>query len=189
MFSMNGYPKDLFDNCLSKFLYKKFEPVEKQERDESDIVFCIPYVGQPSLQYKKKLIALFKKYYDLKVSVVFKSFKVGSYFSLKSRTPFALRANVVYKYQCSCDTNKFYVGKTKRHLALRVREHKNSGAISSHISRCESCDVNLSNFKVIDSANSDFVLKIKEALHIKMEAPPLNAQLFRNGSEFVLSIF
>ncbi len=190
MFSLNGYPKELFDNCVSKFLYKKYEPVTKRERDTDGIVFCIPYFGHPSIQFKKKLIAIFNKYYNLKVNVVFKSFKVGSYFSLKFRTPFALSANVVYKYHCSCDTNMFYIGKTKRHLVQRAKEHQTSGAIFNHNSVCNFChSVNLSKFKIIDRANSDLELKIKEALHIKMLSPCLNSQLFQNGSEFILSIF
>ena len=47
---------------------------------------------------------------------VFNSFKVSSYFSLKSKSPSLLSSNVVYKFSCLCDTNLTYIGKTKRHL-------------------------------------------------------------------------
>ena len=45
------------------------------------------------------------------------------YFSLKDATPLALQANVVYLLGSSSDKNQTYIGKTKRHLATRAREH------------------------------------------------------------------
>ena len=45
------------------------------------------------------------------------------------------------------------------------------------------------SFKVIDSANSDFEVSIKEALHIKHKNPSLNKQLSTNGMSFILKIF
>ena len=153
-------------------------------------IFCAEFLHK-ALSFLPILVWALVILYNIKFYFIYKNTCIYqiTFIFIYDICPESERANVVYKYQCSCDTNKFYIGKTKRHLALRVKEHKSSGAISSHVSRCESCNVNLSNFKVVDSANSDFVLKIKEALHIKMEVPPLNAQLFRNGSEFVLSIF
>ena len=45
--------------------------------------------------------------------------KIKNFFSLKCPrpTPKLLKANVVYKFDCLCDINIFYIGKTKRHLA------------------------------------------------------------------------
>ena len=63
-----------------------------------------------------------------------------------------------------------YIGKTSRPLATRVREHTTSpSAIKEHLSSCTTCKDNYScnSFKVTDSANSDFEVSIKEALHIK----------------------
>ena len=45
------------------------------------------------------------------------------------------------------------------------------------------------SFKVIDSANSDFEVSIKEALHIKHRNPNLNKQLSTQGMSFMLKIF
>ena len=62
----------------------------------------------------------------IKKSTIFKTFKVQNYYSLKDETPLAkkkLQANVVYLFEGSCDKNQTYIGKTKRHLATRVREH------------------------------------------------------------------
>ena len=68
------------------------------------------------------------------------------------------------------DANSTYIGKTIRHLATRVKEHAtSSSAIKEHLSSCTTCKDKYScnSFKVIDSANSDFEVSIKEALHIK----------------------
>ena len=123
---------------------------------------------------------------------MFNTFKVKNYFSLKSRTPFPLSARVVYKYKCLCDANLIYIGKTKRHLATRVKEHKkNPSAIKSHLETCDTCmsDFSIDSFKIIDRANSDYYCKIKESLHIKSEQPTLNTQLITSGASFVLNIF
>ena len=90
------------------------------------------------------------------------------------------------------DANSIYIGKTIRHLATRVREHTTSpSAIKEHLSSCTTCKDNYlcNSFKVIDSANSDFEVSIKEALHIKHKNPNLNKQLSTQGMSFMLKIF
>ena len=66
-----------------------------------------------------------------------------------------------------------------------------TNAIKDHLSSCITCKDNYScnSFKVIDSANSDFEVSIKEALHIKHKNPSLNKQLSTNGMSFILKIF
>jgi len=128
------------------------------------------------------------------VRVTFRSFKVGNYFSLKSATPVNLKAKVIYKFQSSCDRNLSYIGKTKRHLAIRVTEHlsdKSKSAILDHCKDCVVCKTNasLDNFSVLTTAKSDYVLRIKEALLIKEQKPILNKQLAQQGSFFFLNIF
>ena len=58
-----------------------------------------------------------------KCCAIFKAFNVQNYFYLKDETPLALQANVVYLFEGSCDKSQTYIGKTKRHLATRLREH------------------------------------------------------------------
>ena len=103
-----------------------------------------------------------------------------------------LMANAVYQFTCLRDANSTYIGKTIRHLATRVRERTTSpSAIKEHLSSCTTCKDNYSckSFKVIDSANSDFEVSIKEALHIKYKNPNLNKQLSTQGMSFMLKIF
>ena len=126
------------------------------------------------------------------IRIVFTSCKVKNYFSLKCRAPLPLLANVVYKFQCLCEANQIYIGKTVRHLATRVKEHSNStSAIGKHLEQCVLCKENIScdSFKILDCGTSDVDVSIKEALHIKDKKPGLNKQLFANGASFILNIF
>ena len=72
-----------------------------------ETILSIPYIGLPSVIFSKKIKELFKKYYGIDIRVVFTSFKVKNYFSLKCCTQLPLLANVVYKYlfnvSCFCN--------------------------------------------------------------------------------------
>ena len=89
--------------------------------------------------------------------------------SFSRMTKSLYKANVVYQFTCLRDANSTYIGKTIRHLVTRVKEHSTSpSAIKEHLSSCTTCKDNYScnSFKVIDSANSDFEVSIKEALSL-----------------------
>ena len=142
--------------------------------------------------FGRKIRELFKKYYGIDVRIVFTSYKVKNYFSLKCRTPLPLLANVVYKFQCLRDAKQTYIGKTMRHLATRVKEHTQSkSAIHDHISVCKQCKESIScdSFKILDSGRNDFEISVKEALHIRYKKPSLNKQLYTNGASFILNVF
>ena len=92
----NGYPQKIIDNCINSFLNRKqsqnvhkIVPVDL----EFTPIICLPYMGHPSWNYKKKLTSIFRSV-GVKVKVVFRSFRVGNYFSLKSMRPVGLRARV-----------------------------------------------------------------------------------------------
>ena len=54
----------------------------------------------------------FRPYYRLKI-----------FSNLKSPVPLLNKINVVYKINCM-DCNEFYIGRTKRNLHIRLKEHK-----------------------------------------------------------------
>ena len=155
----------------------------------------IVFVYHITLQ--NRLSALIKNKYNLKISPIYKTFKVANYFQLKSKTPVALCSNVVYKFSCSCNTNKTYIGMSSRHLITRVREHLNfkslqDSAIKDHILSCGKCSNNRFNenkFIIIRKCKSEFCSKIHEALLIKKLSPKLNRQMFANGASYLLNIF
>ena len=67
-----------------------------------------------------------------------------------------------------CDKIQSYIGRTKRHLAVKVQEHlPGKSVIHEHISSCKDCQsFSISNFYIISQVNSDFEAEIKEALYI-----------------------
>ena len=155
-------------------------------------MFKIPYIGLPSFTYGKKLREMFKQNYGITIRVCFTTVKVKDYFSLQCRTPTPLLTNVVYKFQCLSDSSKSYIGKTKRHLATRVKEHKQGpSTIQNHLDECStfrnnySCDL----FAILDSGSNDLYFTIKEAMHIKSCKPWLNKLFFTQGSSFFLNVF
>ena len=193
MFRLNGYPLGMFEKCVKKFLYSKHNDSTKLYASSVDHknVLCIPYIGLPSLQLKKKLENIFRNDLRTDVKCVFRSHKIGMHFSLKDATPHNLLSCLVYKYTCVCDAQLSYIGKTKRHLATRIREHASrESAIRSHLDNCNTCELSYNKdcFSIMDKGNSDFDCYIKEALLIKKHNPKLNLQLY-SGRSFQLQIF
>ena len=195
MFFKNGYPKCFFDKVFNKFQCS----VSTQNPDNNEFVYCVfvPFFGKISQQFVRRLSKILKLKFNVDISPVYKTYKVGNYFQLKSRTPLALCSNVVYKFTSSCDTNLTYIGMSTRHLSTRVKEHLNfkndsQSAIKDHIMSCNKCcsmKYNLKSFKIIKKCNSEFQTKIFEAMLIKKLNPTLNRQLYANGSSFLLNVF
>ena len=86
----------------------------------------------------------------------------------------------MYEFTCGrCSSS--YTGKTFRHFKTRIVEPIKKGN-KSHIFRplnsSETCFVSYNSLclKKIDKANSNFELKIKEALHITRRTPNLSVQ-------------
>ena len=180
----NKFPPKLIDKEIKKYLNNIHE-VDKVKADKKVNYYKLPYLGDVSKYTQKRireLCNLFCKSMDITLS--FNTCKITSFLSTKSCSPPNLQSFVVYNYNCpSCGAS--YVGQTTRHYVERVREHlkadKNSH-IYKHINdksnnNCKELN-NESAFKIIDKANSEFTLKIKEAIHIKWLKPTLNKQKY-----------
>ena len=196
IFVNNAYPSQFFATCVNRFLTKKFDPQSDRTQplvERMETIFVVPYIGQASVIFGNKLCKLFKTRFLIDIKIVYTTFKIKNYFSLKCRTPLPLLANVVYRFQCSRDVNLTYIGKTKRHLTTRVREHGTSStsAIKQHIDTCTPCRENYSinSFKTLDNASNDLQCIIKEALYIKHNNPTLNTQLSNQGQSYYLQLF
>ena len=170
----NAYTDNFISNIVNSFLLKKMCPSETENLDDSlKYTFKIPYVCNPSLIIKKKIQKIFKVK-SIKVNVVFSTFKIGQYFSLKDGSKRLLRSSLIYTFECLGDPSKSYIEKTKRYLNKRIIEHlKPNSAMGSHISKCNHCNSQnyVNYFKVIDKAQTDFDLQILEALHITDNRP------------------
>ena len=102
-------------------------------------------------------------------------------FSVKDRTPVALKSMVVYQFSCA-GCNSRYIGETSRHFSTRRKEHTESDKnshIFEHFNTSPLCKSKYSPscFSILDSAIYSIVLKLKEAFHINKIKPELNKQL------------
>ena len=92
----------------------------KDENEEESVVFKFPFVGEYSYNFGKKMKKLLESVTKKTVRIVYTSFKIKNYFSLKCRTPKQLLSNVVYQFKCQHDAEVLYIGETKRHLIVVV---------------------------------------------------------------------
>ena len=101
-------------------------------------------------------------------------------FNVKDPIPKSLKSFVVYKFVCP-GCNACYIGETTRHLSTRIKEHLETDKkfhIFPHLVNNETCKaLSTKNcFEIIDSADTPFRLKLKEAMHIIWKKPSLNKQ-------------
>ena len=197
----NKYPMSFIDTCVRTFLSKLFTvKTEIPTVPKKEFLMCLPYLGQQTIAIKKKLQNFFSSQFPaFKLKIVLKSgIKIGSFLNFKDILPFGARSLVIYKYSCS-HCNMTYIGKTKRHLLVRMCEHlgtsyktgkeskynpAKTSAIREHI-RLSKHTGDISNFKIVSYANNDFEALIKESLLVGLQKPSLNKQV----NSFKLELF
>jgi len=129
VFSLNGYPGWFFDKIVTRFHNKtNNDNDETNSQTDHEIMdkrcyFVLPYLGLSSQKFVRKLFQIIKKRVDIDLVPVYKTFKIGYYFQLKTETPLPLMSNIVYQFNCSCDMSKIYIGMSSRHLTTRAKEH------------------------------------------------------------------
>lgn len=200
LFASNGYPRGLVMGVINKTLTRLLTPRATSGDSDSQPpreglvpLLCIPYVGGASVGLASRLRRLLRPF-CLGERIVFTTTKLRNTFSLKCATPSRLQSRVVYKFTCPVDPDTTYVGKTRRHLQVRAKEHftSASSAVYQHISSCNSCQQQqdrTSCFTILATASNDHKLNVKEALFIKQLKPPLNLQLFKQGSSITTHIY
>ena len=188
----NGYMQNFVDSCVARFLNKLY--VTKQRMPSCSlkpVTVVLPYIGINSIHVKDRIYKLCKKFFpQVSCRVVFSSnCRLSSHFPYKDPTPKALRALVVYNFQCS-SCNATYIGKTYRHLLTRVSEHAGVSdrtgkvrkdpehtAVYKHFLDSKHSRPCLNDFSVLSSARYDSHLKIKESLLIADLKPCLNHKI------------
>ena len=107
---------------------------------------------------------------NVNINLVFTSLKIKNYFSYKDPIPDNFKSFLVYKFtSASCSFS--YIGKTCHHFKAKIQKHirKDSKShIFKHLHSTATCLHSYSSlsFKIIVKGNSNFELKIKEALRI-----------------------
>ena len=140
MFAENGYPSSIFFHCVSSFLESKIYSNFKEAREKPNFgnLLKVPFIGRESVLFAKRVVKVFKEV-DIDITIMYSSTKLGRFFPLKCPTPLALRSGVVYQFKSLCDADWSYIGKTKRHLSTRVKEHLSGRSaewrIMSHVAQ------------------------------------------------------
>ena len=122
----NGYSNNFFDKCISKFMNRLYikKPVMLTV-PKKQLYSVLPFMGKMSALVKSGLArSLHKRLPFCKVKIIFKtSNRLKNYFSFKDVIPEPLRSCQIYNFTCgSC--NASYIGKTFRHMKVRVSEHQ-----------------------------------------------------------------
>ena len=195
----NAFPFHFINNTIQRYLDNNKDADDTnsatntncEQQTSNRRYFKLPYIGDFSRHTQRKLTQLVKRYCtDIDIKLVFTPYKIKNLFCFKDSIPDLSKSMVVYQFSCA-GCNSRYIGETSRQLATRVKEHtttdKNSN-IYKHLHTSPSCKNLLSQscFKIIDSANSTFSLKIKEALHINKLNPDLNVQIHHFNTIFSL---
>ena len=120
----NSHPPFILDKIIKTYINKIHYNNNKVSSEINKLqYFKLPYIGKYSEQVQKKIAKLCKQYCnENNVKIVFTSFKVSNYFSVKDATPYFLKSFLVYKFICA-RCKSCYIGETCRHFITRIDEH------------------------------------------------------------------
>ena len=182
----NNFPSKLIDENVKTAYNNKMLNKTISKNDESRF-FKLSYIGSFSRYAEKRIKLLIDKYCKKGTSIklAFTSFKISQYFQIKDKRLKYLDSFVIYKFTCRCKSK--YVGFTTRHLKERIDEHlkkDKKSHILKHLESSIECkeEASENSFKVIDRANSELDLKMKEAMWIQWISPELNVQKLNSTS-------
>ena len=96
-FHNNGYSKYIVERSISKFLNSKFNPLDKQQNDLTNLFFVFPYFGKQSEKLKSDILKLFNKYFmNHQFHIILtNNFTIGSLFNNKDRLNKGMTASAV----------------------------------------------------------------------------------------------
>lgn len=188
----NGYKVSVVETTIKHFLDSKFRQqtlCNTPTVPKQPLFVKMQYYGYHSHKIKKKLNHIIHQYFpQVSLRILFYNrYRLANFFKFKDRTPLPLVSSLVYKFTCD-HCQSIYVGKTIRHLATRVSEHKGVSyltqqplsrpifsSIRNHLNDIHNTNhLDISNFKCIDFALNHQELLIKESIHIKQLEPQLN---------------
>ena len=176
-----------------RFLNKIFDPSIQDknvinDNNSKSIQIVLPYLGQFSLNVKRRLTDLLGKNLDnCKLKLIFSSpKKLSNILNFKDKIPIDLNSCVIYKFTCGC-CHASYVGKTKRRFRRRVGEHigrshltdkKVKSPMVTSVSQHTQSSHHIAgweDFEILgyEHSRNDVFLKIKESLLIKLHKPSL----------------
>ena len=177
----NEYPTKVVRNTIQRYFSRKQHPKTKIDTSydvpKKKVFLVLPYYKGAD-EIKSQLTKYVEQNY-LAVDFRF-AFKAHSTLSrclsFKDKINQHMKSKIVYQINC-LDCKKFYIGKTKRQLGVRVKEHRieESSSVHKHMI-ADNHRIDWDEIKIIDSARDDRRLLLKEMLHINKLKPELNIQ-------------
>ena len=139
----NKFPPGLLDAVIKNFVANKTSAEPAQDQDtpstvpKKEVFLFLPYFGTLSENFEKSLKSIVHDAYkQVELKVVFRTTKrLTDLFKIKDIIPKRLKSKLVYGIYCT-DCTDFYIGKTKRHLSKRFKEHRDftkPTAVTSHL--------------------------------------------------------
>ena len=157
----------------------------------------LPYSGPNCENFSEKLKKLVEKNYNsVKLRVAFTApSDLSKHFKFKDKiTEVEKQSLVVYHIKCKeCKEN--YIGKTERILSYRIKEHQSpkkdkkgnyESSVYAHHAKTGHV-IDWEGIEILDRADSDPKLRVKEILHIDKKKPSLNIQV-NSQTEFRLNV-
>ena len=186
----NHYPDGFVDKVIYMFLNRKFTTkavVHTVPKRKVRIV--IPFLGQTSINIKKKLRELFRMVPSHQVEVIYQTtYRMGNMFKFKDCLPESIMTDFVYFFKCSCCAAT-YVGRSYRHKQVRLCEHAglsprtgkpykqtlvNASSIKEHMITENHPVDPVNDFKILSRGGTRDILDIKESIMIGRLNPTLN---------------
>ena len=200
MFIANSYPVKFIDNVIYTFLHNSGTTDDQSVcvEDLLTVLLYVPFFGRSSVRFGRNPTNIITEKFNVRIKVVYSTFKLKSYFRLKSLSPYHLLSNVVYQYQCMNDScSDSYVGYTARHLYERCNEHINirssqQSEIKDHVRNCIACQglcADYTDFTILRKCKNTIDCKFFEAFAIKRLQPSLNKQMFAKGASKILHVW
>ena len=183
--SRNEYPADVVNNTLSLFLEKKSKQAKPGEPER---FLKLPYVSRKCEDFAFRLKSTVNEHFpQVEFNVAYQApMTIGKMFPFKDRVKNVEdQSLVVYSLKCKTCAAE-YIGKTERILSYRLAEHQKHGSSSSvrqhmddHLDKRGNTThpFDMKGVEILDSADNDMKLRIKELLHILDRVPKLNKQL------------
>ena len=187
----NEYPEFVIEREIDKFIKNRNDRNERNEaetavdKDDKPTRFIVlPYVSHKAENFEKRLKSHVNTFYpkvDFNDAFNESPNEVGKYFPYKDQVKnIQQRSLVIYGLKCLTEgCNASYIGKTARILCHRIKEHRTGSESACHQHEIDNPGhlIAYDNVEIIDRADSNFKLEIKELLHIVSKKPSLNKQL------------
>jgi hypothetical protein len=186
----NGYPPFFVERYLNCPPIKDTDPISVAEKKK--IFMKIPYIGENGTKFfMQSFRKILRDFPAAEAKVVFSTQRIPVP-PLKDRMPLTAQCNVIYSFVCSCGSS--YIGRTKRRLQERIKEHlpkwlcqgkrrpratnPPASSITRHLMEKQcGADRAASAFRVLHRTGaSPLKQRIAEALYIKRKKPDLCIQ-------------